>query len=197
MRVYINFTLTYYPYLGIIYFVKIVHKGLVYMNSVMFCMKRLSDQSKLRRMDDYTQHGSTSCLKHTIAVAYYSIKLAEKLGIKYKKTDLIRGALLHDYFLYDWHDGNGRGIHGFTHPKAALVNADRDFELTDTEKEIIRKHMFPLTLMPPKCREGWIVCMVDKYCSLYETFKRKRPYENLFTKNPVAYTELYRQIIAM
>lgn len=134
-------------------------------------------------MDKFIQHGDTTCLKHTIAVAYFSIMLAEKLGISYKKSDLIRGALLHDYFLYDWHDGDGRQIHGFTHPASALHNADRDFELTDTERDIIKKHMFPLTVIPPKCREAWIVCMVDKACSLYETFKRSNAYTDINIKD--------------
>lgn len=76
------------------------------MNSVLYCLHNLSQKSHLRRMEKFTQHGDTSCLLHTIAVAYYSIKIAEFFGIKYKKRDLIRGALLHDYFLYDWHDGS-------------------------------------------------------------------------------------------
>ena len=165
------------------------------MNSVLYCLKNLSENSKLRKMDKFIQHGGTSCLKHTIAVAYYSIKVAELLGIRYKKRDLIRGALLHDYFLYDWHDGaKGRNIHGFTHPGTALNNADRDFTLTDTERDIIKKHMFPLTIKPPVCREGWIVCMVDKYCSLYETFKRKNAYCRVYTKASDKYTELFDEI---
>lgn len=165
------------------------------MNSVMYCLENLSKKSKLRRMERYIQHGDTSCLKHTIAVAYYSIKLADFLKIKYKKRDLIRGALLHDYFLYDWHDGTkGRKVHGFTHPKAALRNADRDFTLTNIERDIIKKHMFPLTLVPPMCREGWIVCTVDKACSLYETLKRKNTYYNINTKTIEEYTELYKEI---
>ena len=61
----------------------------------------------------------------------------------------------------------------FTHPMTALRNADRDFDLTDTERDIIKKHMFPLTVIPPTCREGWIVCLADKYCSLYETFEKR------------------------
>lgn len=147
------------------------------MNSVLYCMNNLSQFSKLRRMDKFTQHGDTTCLKHTIAVAYYSIKLAEMMGIQYKRRDLIRGALLHDYFLYDWHEKrSGKNMHGFTHPTAAMNNADRDFSLTEVEKDIIKKHMFPLTVKPPMCREGWIVCVVDKLCSVYETFKRKNAY---------------------
>jgi uncharacterized protein len=161
----------------------------------MYCLQNISEESKLRLMEEFIQHGDTTCLKHTVAVAYYSIKLADFMRIKYKKRDLIRGALLHDYFLYDWHDGEkGRKTHGFTHPGVALRNADRDFSLTDVERDIIKKHMFPLTIKPPKCREGWIVCMVDKACSLYETFKRKNAYHNVKTKTAEEYTELYREI---
>lgn len=60
------------------------------MNSVLYCLHNLSQKSHLRRMEKFTQHGDTSCLLHTIAVAYYSIKIAEFFGIKYKKRDLIR-----------------------------------------------------------------------------------------------------------
>ena len=143
------------------------------MRLVLNRLVKLIETSKLEKMSDYVQHGDTSCLLHTAAVAYYSVWLAHKLGIECDERALIRGALLHDYFLYDWHDGSkGRGMHGFTHPATALKNADRDFILSLTERDIIKKHMFPLTVAPPICRESWIVCLVDKACSVYETFHR-------------------------
>ena len=45
------------------------------------------------------------------------------------------------------------------------------------EAEIILRHMFPLTPVPPRCREAVLVCLVDKVCSVYEIFSR-RPYPN-------------------
>ena len=142
------------------------------MKRILKVLESLSEKDGIKEMNGYTQHGDTSCLMHTVAVAYYSLHLAEKLKIRVHKRELIKGALLHDYFLYDWHDGNGRKIHGFTHPKAAMKNADRDFGLEKLEKGIIRRHMFPLTPLPPTSREAWIVCLVDKYCSLKETLGR-------------------------
>lgn len=133
-------------------------------------MKR---NSRLNKLGSYTQHGDTSCLLHSVAVAYYSVRAAERLGISIDKKALIRGALLHDYFLYDWHDKKPeRRIHGFTHPKTAYKNADCDFNLSRLEEDIIKKHMFPLTPIPPVHKESVIVCLVDKICSLYETFGR-------------------------
>lgn len=126
---------------------------------------------KINKMDKFIQHGRTSCLLHTLAVAYYSVKLAEMLHIKVHQRELIKGALLHDYFLYDWHKPRkGHNIHGFTHPKTALRNAERDFGLNNLERDIIKKHMFPLTPKPPASREAWLVCCVDKWCSLREAF---------------------------
>lgn len=48
-----------------------------------------------------------------------------------------------------------------------------DVELTPIEHDIIKKHMFPLTLVPPKYLESWIVCWIDKKCSTRETLQRR------------------------
>ncbi len=123
-------------------------------------------------LDSYPQHGNTSCLLHSVAVAYYSYRAERALPIPMRERALIRGALLHDYFLYDWHDPDpSHRLHGFRHPGTALRNAERDFSLDEVEKEIIRHHMFPLTPVPPRCREALLVCLVDKACSLYEVFR--------------------------
>ena len=77
----------------------------------------------------YMQHGSTSVYRHCIAVAYISCIIAARLNIRIHIRQMIRGALLHDYFLYDWHKQEvPHRFHGFTHPKTALRNAERDFD---------------------------------------------------------------------
>jgi len=122
----------------------------------------------------HIQHGNMTVNEHCVNVAKLSVAISEKLHIRCEKRDLIRGALLHDYFLYDWHVGDARkpqNLHGFYHPGIALRNASREFDLTDREKDIIEKHMWPLTLTKiPRCRETWIVTTADKCCSLMETF---------------------------
>ena len=124
------------------------------------------------------QHGTVSVMEHSIAVAQCALEISEKLPFSVREKELVRGALLHDYFLYDWHDKEvtWRNIvrfyemHGFTHPSTALTNAKKQFKLTKREEDIIKKHMWPLTVKPPVCREAWVVTMADKYCSLLETF---------------------------
>ena len=125
----------------------------------------------------YIQHGNMTVHDHCMNVARYSIAISRKLHIPCNQRALIRGALLHDYFLYDWHDKNHvqiHNLHGFYHPGIALKNASREYRLTQREKDIIKKHMWPLTIVPPACREAWIVTTADKWCSLMETFRLHR-----------------------
>ena len=129
-----------------------------------------------QEMKKFTQHGKTSVFEHCLAVAKFSLLYAyfieRTLKIEVDKDSLVRGALLHDYFLYDWHiKGKAEGIHGFSHPRTALRNADRDFELNDIERDIIVKHMFPLTPHLPSFRESVIVGLADKWCAIAETFR--------------------------
>ena len=139
-------------------------------------LSALIREAGLSRCAAFVQHGDTSCLLHCVAVAFYSALLLDALRIRYDRRSLIRGALLHDLFLCDGHEkGGGHRLHGFTHPGAALRNARRFLALSRVEQEIIRRHMWPLTLVPPRCREAWLVCLADKLCSLRET-ARMRPW---------------------
>lgn len=134
----------------------------------------LIDNQIVLEMIDYIQHGKTSCYQHCINVSYYSYKLAKKLNLDAKSV--ARAALLHDLFLYDWHKAEKQPLfkkHGFTHPKKALLNANKYFLLNEKEKDIILKHMWPLTLVPPKYKESYIVVLIDKYCCLVETLYPK------------------------
>ncbi|MCR4616286.1 MAG: HD domain-containing protein [Clostridiales bacterium] len=135
-----------------------------------------------RQMEEYTQHGDTNTLEHCVAVSYLSLLMADSLKIKCDRKSLIRGSLLHDYYLYDWHEkDDSHKWHGFFHPGKALKNAIRDFSVNEKEQNIIQRHMFPLTHIPPKCREGAIVCISDKICATYEIFSRSSsPYRELF-----------------
>ena len=120
----------------------------------------------------FMQHGKMSVFEHSVGVALVSLMLAEKLNMKVDTKSLVRGSLLHDYFLYDWHDPHPEmGLHGFTHAKTAMENACRDFDLNEIEKDMIARHMFPLNLKPPKYRESRILCVADKMAAACETFR--------------------------
>lgn len=137
----------------------------------------IMDSDNFQSTRNYIQHGSMPVQRHCIDVARQSIVISKFLRISCNERELIRGALLHDYFLYDWHDKNRENyqmLHGFYHPGIALKNASREYSLTPRERDIIKKHMWPLTVVPPLCREAWIVTTADKYCSLLETLRLRR-----------------------
>lgn len=140
----------------------------------------LLSQKRIGEMKQYIQHGSISCYQHSIAVAYYSFWLVRKLHIHCDEAALVRGALLHDYYLYDWHEkADWHRWHGFHHPHVAFLNAEHDFQLTQREREIIRKHMWPLTVIPPTCREAWVVNLVDTLSSIMEFLMKRRMFHGL------------------
>ena len=134
----------------------------------------LSENTRFDETKSFIQHGNTSVYTHVISVAKKSIEIAEKYNLKVDMDSMIRGALLHDYFLYDWHDGKReRWIHGFTHPMKAYKNAKSEINLNGLERDIIIKHMFPLTILPPRYLESWIVTYSDKYVSAVETISSR------------------------
>lgn len=133
------------------------------------CIKEVAQTDIFLSMENYVHHGKVSCLEHSLHVSYCSYLISKRLGLDFLST--ARGALLHDFFLYDWHSTKTEGgLHGFTHPKLALENANQYFELNEVEKDIILKHMWPLTWRLPKFKESFVVMLADKYCATIETF---------------------------
>ena len=130
--------------------------------------------TEIQSMASLKQHTKgVSCLDHSIFVSYLSFSMCRRWHLNSKAA--ARAGLLHDLFLYDWHfhaKETGNYFHGLTHPRRALENAQRLFSLTDREKNIILRHMWPLTITPPKYREAYVIVMFDKYCSLMETFHK-------------------------
>ena len=113
-------------------------------------------------------HHEVNRLEHSIRVSYYSYKLAKALKMDTKQV--ARAALLHDFFLEENENEKvtKRMITMLEHPKYALENSKKYFELTDMEEDIILTHMFPIGLTVPKYFESWMVDIVDDVASIYE-----------------------------
>ena len=128
------------------------------------------DSDEFRKMKTYRQHRNGNTYEHSLKVARRCFDFCKRHKIKVDLKKLVRGAMLHDFFLYNRHFRHRpdyiriNGLrHLFTHPKKALENARKRYpSLSYTEKDIIKRHMFPLTVIPPRTKEGWIVCFFDK-----------------------------------
>ncbi|HWP98822.1 MAG TPA: hypothetical protein VN426_18420 [Syntrophomonadaceae bacterium] len=143
------------------------------------CIDDLIIHPLIQMMRQFRHHKNSSCLDHSLNVSYTSFMLCKALGWDYRAA--ARGGLLHDLFLYDWRTTTlNEGRHGFVHPQIALDNASLIFSLNDLEKDIILKHMFPLTWRPPVFRESLLVCLVDKYCALKEVLGFSASSDNFY-----------------
>ena len=140
-------------------------------------LSKYMDDQRVRQMEEYLAHGRISVFSHCVSVAATAYKLDRIFKAGCDLDVLLTGALLHDYYLYDWHDArlfvNVFKMHGFTHPEKARENAVRDFAVDEKVQKVIRCHMWPLTFRSfPSSREAFIVCMADKICALKETVAR-------------------------
>ena len=122
----------------------------------------LLENPMVSRLSMYTHHRGKNRLTHVKEVAWLSFLLGKKFSLN--TSAIVRGSLLHDLFYYDWLR-EGPRLHGFRHPDISLKNARKVTELTPVEVDIIKKHMWPLTIIPPRYPESFIVCIVDTYCS--------------------------------
>lgn len=114
-------------------------------------------------------HRETSTYTHSVAVARMCLRIAVFLRMPVEPKSLIRGALLHDYYLYNRREEKERYPHHiFIHAERAVQNAARDFMLADIEKDMIETHMFPLSRRIPRYRESILVCIADKICAVHE-----------------------------
>lgn len=132
----------------------------------------LSLSDTVMQMDNYMQHGDITTLEHVIAVSYTAFILAKKWNADV--TAAVRGAMLHDLYLYDWHirtDERTPLTHTFNHPKTSVKNAKKYFKPTEKELKIVRSHMWPLTIFHmPTSKEAFILTLADKYCAWNESF---------------------------
>ena len=133
-------------------------------------VKDILENKEFLKLADYYHHNS-SILDHAKIVSWISYSICKYLKLDYKSA--ARGGLLHDFFLYDWRNHDVPDLakekfHGIEHPGIALENSEKHFVLNKIEKDIIVKHMWPLTLFPPAYRESFIVTFVDKYTASRE-----------------------------
>jgi uncharacterized protein len=138
-------------------------------------MSELLAHEKIISLDEFKQHFKCTRLKHSIDVSYCSFYIAKLLKLDYMSA--AKAGLLHDLYFKE-RTGGKEGLKTLrSHPREALENALEICELNDTERDSIIKHMWLVTLKPPKYKEGYVVCFVDKYCAAKEFIS------SVFSKN--------------
>lgn len=160
------------------------------------CIADMLNTEQVESMIAIRHHPKTSCLEHSIFVSYLSFLVAYKLHLDYKAA--ARAGLLHDLYLYNPKDKAAyHGLLAFAHPKDALHNAERLFDLTPKEKNIIIAHMWPLATHIPRSREAWVVSTIDKVCCVVETLgylrRARKAWIAKFIRERLAYNHFTMQ----
>ena len=137
-------------------------------NSFEYIIDEFVNNDTVLKMKEYKQHFDVNCYDHCYDVAKTMYKVTKKFHLDYRSAT--RAGMVHDLFLYDWHIKEGRkNMHAFRHGKIACNNASKIFELNSKEKDMIISHMWPATVKLPKSKEGMILTVVDKYCTVKES----------------------------
>ena len=125
------------------------------------------ENEEFKKMENIVHHEGNR-LDHSIRVSYHSYKWAK--FFKLNATQVARAALLHDFFLEDNQSftKKEKAITMIKHPKYALENSKKYFDLSPMEEDIILSHMFPVGSHIPKYFESWMVDFIDDIASIYE-----------------------------
>lgn len=134
----------------------------------MECIADLYYKPEVQGLKEFEQHLEINRLQHITSVSYLSYFMCKKFSLDWHTA--ARGGILHDLFYYDWReDDRSHRPHGYLHPGFALNNARELCGPLDKKTEnIIIRHMWPLTPVPPKYKESLIVSLADKYCAAKE-----------------------------
>ena len=135
----------------------------------------LYNTPQLQGLAEFEQHFKINRLQHIRSVAYLSFLISRKLKLDYTST--ARAATMHDLFYYDWREDDlSHKLHGYRHPRTALKNAFYLCgSLNKKEVDIIKNHMWPLTIVPPRYLESYVVLAMDKYCATIEMIYSASP----------------------
>ena len=136
-------------------------------------LEKYRNTPDVESMEQFIQHGETSTLGHSENVAWVSFLISEKLHLHTDEQTLVDAAVLHDFYLYDWHDRMPeRKKHRYEHPEIACENAMEQFEISEKAQDAIRSHMWPVNIKRiPRSKEAAILCLADKYCASVETIR--------------------------
>ncbi len=141
---------------------------------------------KFRLMRTHFHHDNISTYLHVLQVAWLAYQNAINKNANY--YDVVIGALLHDFYLYDWHKQEQRkpglfNMHLFDHPNIALENSRKYFKnylnpIIENSilshswhmyiiKKIFHPFSFKLKNHYPQYKESWIVSYSDMKSSMY------------------------------
>lgn len=133
-------------------------------------------------MKQYHHHKNINTHFHSVYVSYNVMKMCSALNEKRIK-EIVRAALLHDFYLYEWYTEKHDEYHIWYHPKQAVKNIESHFgKLSPLQKNMILSHMFPTCVELPKSRGAWLLTIADKRCATEDYLKLSTRFIPIYNK---------------
>lgn len=156
-------------------------------------IKPYYENEHIKTLENIPHHKSSNRLEHSLNVSYRAYRIAKKYHLDYKSV--AKAGLLHDMYFNRINDMNSAEakIKLLTndHPKAALDNAKKYFEINKLEEDIILTHMWPISKYIPKYKESFIVGYADKVCSFKDAICNLNLFKNKLSYNLGVYMILF------
>lgn len=137
-------------------------------------VRDILENEQVRSMDGYFQHGRTTCLRHSINVSYLSYLFCKKHGLDARAARPRRPAARFVFVrlaLLPPPEGRAPCTASST-PKRRLPMPAPCSASHGRSARLFLRHMWPLTITPPRCREAYVIVAYDKYCSMMETLRK-------------------------
>lgn len=152
-------------------------------------IKDIINNDEFLKTKNDIHHGSNK-YDHLIRVSKMSYIISKTFKLDVESTT--RGAILHDFFIGTRKEKEENSY--LNHPKTAVKNAKKYFEINEKEEDIIRTHMFHHVLIKKLCplinvkekatirenkpnsKEAWIVSISDLIVSLVESLRFETSY---------------------
>ncbi len=138
----------------------------VYIDAFLEYTSDLLRNPLVQGMTQYHHHRAIDTHYHSMFVAYRVLKLCTLLNVTQDRREIVRAALLHDFYLYEWYTEKHDENHIYYHPKESVRNIEAHFgALTPMQRNMILSHMFPLSVEKPHCVGAWLLTAADKQCA--------------------------------
>ncbi len=131
---------------------------------------------------NHPHHMHTTVGAHTINVTFKALQICHWLDAHRIHTDhtrMIFAALGHDLAMPHTKTLYGKKaafITAWGHPIDSAKYAANLVNLHKKTAKAIKRHMWPLCIIPPTSIEGWVLTIADKWAAIQELVQRRVPH---------------------
>ena len=129
-------------------------------------IEEILESRRYAKAQRIVHHKKTSVAAHSLRTAEYGSRISRWLnrhGIEVNEEDVVEACLLHDIGMTDDEvSSSASWKKAYRHPKKSEQIAREEYHANENQCNAIRRHMWPICIIPPKSIEGWVVVAADK-----------------------------------